>query len=1129
MRIILRTLLLLLLIIAAGCITEGKDDELKIQGFSEINAKKSSIFFGNNITISDTLNYNTFPYIYMGGGVALGDVNNDNLTDVFLTGNMVPNALYLNRGGMTFEDISIDADIAGDSRWYTGVTMVDINTDGWLDIYVSVSGLGGNTHNQLFINNGPSTDTGQVTFTEMAAEYGIADKSNSIQSTFFDSDNDGDLDLYVGNYPTIPLTMPNTYYFDKMQQRNLVESGHLFRNDGNGRFTDITEQAGVLNFGLSLGVVASDFNNDGWKDLYVSNDFNVPDYLYMNNGDGTFSERIKETSRQTSMFGMGVDAADFNNDGLMDLVQVDMTPNDHYRSKTNMASMDPQSFYGMVSMGFHFQYMQNSIQVNNGITNDGRPIFSNVARLTGIATTDWSWAPLFADFDNDGLKDIVITNGMRLDVNNNDLLTRENSTSIVPEKIDMNQAPSTPIQNFVFRNKGDYEFEDVSKKWNINSKGFSNGIAYGDLDNDGDLDMVINNIDQEASLLHNNNHGANFLRLKLHGNEQNPMGLGSKIKLSSGTSVQWIEHTLSRGFLSSIEPIVHFGLGKENMVNRIDVFWPDGKVETLKNVTVNQTLDIHYLNSEDKKVEQEKGTFAFTDVTKESGLHFTHTEDLYNDFLIEPLLPHKNSELGPALAVKDINNDGLDDFFIGNAKNEKGGLFLQNASGSFNEMDGPWSEDQSFEDTGAVFFDADADGDQDLYVISGGNHVSSNIDFYQDRLYVNTQYGFIKSKESLPEINTSGLKVAPVDYDGDGDMDIFVGGRIQPGRYLQPPRSYLLENIGGSDSTLRFVDVTSRVAPELQNIGLVTDALWCDFNADGKQDLILTGEWMPITFFENDGNRFNDVTEKMDFQNTVGWWYSLETADLDNDGDLDIVAGNLGLNSKHKSTEESPFEIYVNDFDENNRQDIVLSITKEGVKLPVRGRQCSSEQIPMIKRNFETYASFASANLIDIYGKKMLESSIHKKADTFAHHWFENNGDGTYEKHQLPIESQFSSINDIVIFDYNNDDFPDLLVAGNLYDTEVETPRVDAGIGLVLQNDGKKGFDAILMNKSGLLLDNEVKAMAAIKLGELHKSGFIVAINNDTPKLISFKKVMIKNDSIKLKELAVSLKKNQLK
>jgi hypothetical protein len=1088
----------------ASCKTESNDEERRIQGFEEISAQASGVSFSNSITTSDSFNYNTFPYIYMGGGVSLADVNNDGLTDVFLTGNMVPNKLYLNKGDMTFEDISAEAGTSGDSRWYTGVTMVDINTDGWLDIYVSVSGLGDNTQNQLFVNDGP-TDSGQVTFTEMATEYGIADKSNSIQATFFDSDNDGDLDLYVCNYPVIPLTMPNIFYYDKMQLRNPIESGHLFRNDGNGKFTDVTEESGVLNFGLSLGVVASDFNNDGWQDLYVSNDFNVPDYFYINNGDGTFNEKIKETSRQTSMFGMGVDAADFNNDGLTDLVQVDMTPNDHYRSKTNMASMDPGSFYGMVSMGFHYQYMQNSLQVNNGIDGLGRPIFSNVARLTGIATTDWSWAPLFADFDNDGLKDIVITNGMRLDVNNNDLLSKENTTSFVREKIDMNKALSTPIENFIFMNKGDYEFEDVSEKWNGNSKGFSNGIAYGDLDNDGDLDLVINNIDEEASLLQNNNQGTNFCRLKLRGSKTNPMGLGSKIKLVSGKTVQWVEHSLTRGFQSSVEPILHFGLGQEDTIDSIEIFWPDGKVESLKNVSANKTLEVYYENAEEKNAEPEKKALAFNDITKEAGLNFYHTEDLYDDFLVEPLLPHKNSELGPALTVADINEDGLDDFFLGNAKNSEGALFIQNKLGEFDEVDGPWKEDRSFEDTGAVFFDADSDGDQDLYVVSGGNNLVNNADFYQDRLYVNTPEGFVKS-QALPEINASGLKVAPIDFDGDGDMDLFVGGRIQPGHYLKPPQSYLLENTGGADMSLQFADVTDDRAPELQNIGMVTDALWHDFNADGNQDLILTGEWMPITFFENEGNRFNDVTEKMGFENTVGWWNTMETADFDNDGDMDLVAGNLGLNSKYKSTEDSPFEIYVNDFDENKRQDIVLSVTKKGVKLPVRGRECSSQQIPMIKKNFETYASFASASLDDIYGEGMLENSIHKKVDTFAHHWFENKGDGTYEMHQLPNEAQFSSINDISVFDYDKDDYPDLLIAGNLYDTEVETPRSDAGIGLVLQNNGQKGFDAVLMNESGLLIDNEVKAMAHIKYGLKGEEGFIFALNNATPRLLSFEK-----------------------
>jgi len=1022
MKVMCKFLIVFLFFVTFGCTNENNTKEYQ-KGFETLEKERSGIFFNNTITISDTFNYNTFPYIYMGAGVALGDVNNDNRTDIFFTGNMVSNKLYLNKGDMQFEDITENANISGDSRWYTGVAMVDINTDGWLDIYICVSGLEGNTENQLFVNNGISSETGQVSFTEMAEEYGIADKSKSIQSTFFDADNDGDLDLYVANYPTVPLTMPNEFYKDKMQFRNPIESGHLFRNEGNGKFVDITRNAGVLNFGLSLGVVTSDFNNDGWADLYVSNDFNVPDYLYMNNRDGTFTEKIKTTTKQTSMFGMGVDVADFNNDGLMDLLQVDMTPNDYQRSKTNMASMNASSFYKMVEFGFHHQYMQNSLQVNNGFDNDGMPIFSNVARLTGIATTDWSWGPLFADFDNDGLKDIVITNGMRLDVNNNDFLSKSNNRkTLIREKLDMGEAPSTPIENFLFRNTGNYDFEDVSKEWNANTKGFSNGIAYGDLDDDGDLEMVINNIDNEASVLKNKNQETNFIRIKLKGSKLNPLGLGSKIKIVSGEMEQWIEHTLTKGFQSSVEPIVHFGLGKKNIIDVIKIVWPDGKEETIKNVKANQTLNVIYENAEEKNREQKKSKLPFMQIIQENGLSFSHTEDLYDDFLIEPLLPHINSELGPGLAVSDVNNDGLDDIFIGNAKGQKGALYIQNTEGTFKELKGPWVDDQSFEDTGAVFFDADSDGDQDLYVVSGGNDVYTITNHYQDRLYINTPDGFVKSKTALPVIKSSGLKVAPIDYDNDGDIDIFVGGRIQPGHYLQPPKSYILENTGGTDLSLKFVDVTSKIAPELQ------DALWHDFNTDGRLDLILTGEWMPITFIENKGNRFENVTEQMGFDNTVGWWYSIKSADFDNDGDLDFMAGNLGLNSKYKSTEESPFEIYVNDFDENKRSDIVLSITKKGKQLPVRGRECSSQQIPMIKNNFETFESFASASLDDIYGKQMLENSIHKTVDTFGHHWFENKGGGSYERHQLTIESQFSSINDIIVFDYNQDDYPDVLV-----------------------------------------------------------------------------------------------------
>lgn len=1085
-----------------GCNTNMGGDN-NAQGFELLDPSQSGVTFNNLITTTDTFNYNTYPYIYMGGGVALGDVNNDNLTDVFFTGNMVPNKLYLNKENLQFEDISNKAAIEGDSRWYTGVTMVDINTDGWLDIYVCVSGLG-DTQNQLYINNGPSPDSGEVSFTEMAAEYGIADKSNSIQSTFFDMDNDGDLDLYVANYPTVPLTMPNLFYFDKMSMANPAESGHLYRNEGNGKFRDITEASGVLNFGLSLGVIACDFNNDGWKDLYISNDFNVPDYFYLNNGDGTFSEKIKESSGQTSFFGMGIDAADFNNDGLTDLFQVDMTPENHFRAKTNMASMNTRSFNTGVDLGFHYQYMQNSLQLNNGNGPEGTPIFSNIARLTGTATTDWSWAPLFADFDNDGLKDIVITNGMRLDVNNNDLLNRENSTTLIPAKIDMNDAPSTPVANYLFRNKGNYGFEDVSTSWNADIEGFSNGIAYGDLDNDGDLDLVINNIDQKASVLQNKTHGSNYIRFTLKGSEKNPMGIGAKVKITSGNLTQELEHTLTRGFQSSMEPILHFGLEKNEKVEALEVLWPDGKVEHLKDIAANTTVELHYANARIAEPIRKTQSVAFEDITLKTGIDFKHQEDLYDDFRAEPLLPHKNSQLGPALAVGDADNDGLNDIFIGNATNNKASLFLQNTDGSFSEMAGPWELDQHQEDTGAVFFDADADGDMDLYVVSGGNTIFIDDAFYQDRLYLNTNEGFVKSPDALPTLPSSGFKVIPADYDKDGDLDLFVGGRIDPGHYGQPIKSYVLRNNGGKDMALQFSDVTRKLAPDLENLGMVTDALWQDFNEDGNLDLILAGEWMPITLLENTGSSFINATQELGMDNTVGWWNSLAAVDLDKDGDLDLVAGNLGLNSKNKSSADAPFEVYINDFDANNRQDIVLSVTKKGTKLPVRGRECSSQQIPGIKSKFETYKQFASASLEEIYGEHMLEDGIHYKVDTFAHHWFENTGNGSFKRHQLPIEAQFSSINDIVFFDYNQDKLPDLLIAGNLYDTEVETPRADASLGLVLQNTGNSSFQPIPMKHTGLLVPEEVKAISPIKIGAEQDMAFVFGINNGALKIVSF-------------------------
>jgi len=1068
--------------------------------FEVVNAKHSGITFSNDIVENDTLNYYTFPYLYMGGGVAIGDINNDGLSDVFLTGNMVPNKLYLNKGDLQFEDISETAGLSGDDRWYTGVSMVDINNDGWLDIYVCVSGKHPPFNNQLFINNKDNT------FTEQAAEYGLDDPTTSIQATFFDYDNDGFLDVFVGNYPQLKVTMGNEYYYRKMQENQLVESGHLYKNNGDGHFTDVTARAGVQNFGLTLGVAATDFNNDGYTDLYVSNDFNVPDYLYLNNGDGTFRETIKETTRHTSLFGMGTDAADFNNDGLMDIAQVDMTPEDYKRAKTNMASMSPSSFWQAVDLGLHYQYMQNSVQLNRGVDEQGLPQFSDIARMTGMATTDWSWGIQFMDLDNDGWKDVFISNGMKRDVNNNDVLAAFKEGSFFGEEFpDFAALPSEPIENYVFKNNGDLTFSKVNKDWGLSYTGFSNGFAHGDLDNDGDLDLIINNLDDEATFFQNKTKKEthHYLQVKLKGPKQNPFGLGAKVMIEDEDWHQFQELTLSRGFQSSVAPLLHFGLGERKMVKKVKVSWPDGKKQILEHIAADQVLELEYRKAyPGSELVEQKGK-RFKNITEAAGLDFKHIEDDFDDFRREPLLPHKNSAMGPALAVGDVNGDQLDDFFIGNAAGEPGRLYVQDQDGLFQVQSGPWETEAQYEDTGALFFDADQDGDQDLYVVNGGNDPMRAGDYYQDRLYINTPSGFKRSLIALPKMPTSGQEVVIGDLDQDGKPDLFVGGRIVAGKYPEAAKAYILKNEGGTDENLRFLDVTLNYAPDLREAGLVTAAIWNDYNQDGLTDLILTGEWMPIRFFKNNGQQLEEMTEDIPgLEDLEGWWYSLAAGDPDQDGDTDYIAGNLGLNYKYKASSDEPFEIYANDFDENNSLDIVLSYHKKGELLPVRGRECSAQQVPAIAARFETFEAFADADLPELYGDEMLANALHLDSKTFESCWLENKGTAGFERHPLPAIAQLSSINAIEWIDYNGDAFQDLLLFGNLYGSEVETPRNDAGLGQVLVGGPHGSFTPVSAQESGLIVTGEVKNIAPIRWGAQQQTAFLIARNNDTLQLI---------------------------
>jgi hypothetical protein len=1091
-------IIIFLVLILVSCSVGNKEKKL----FIGKKPEQTNISFNNKLTETDTLNYMNYPYLYMGGGVAIGDINNDNIPDIYFTGNMVDDKLYLGKGNMKFEDITDKAFNNLDKRWHTGVTMADVNNDGFLDLYVSVSGKNAPRNNLLYINNQ------DLTFTESAKEYGIDDPGHSTQGTFFDYDKDGDLDLYIANYPSTKFLAPISYYKSKMDSLTLKDSDRLYRNNGDNTFSDVTVEAGILNFGLSLSVTASDINNDGWTDLYVSNDFAGPDYLYMNNKDGTFRNTLKESTNHTSYFGMGVDIADFNNDGLLDILQLDMTPEDNYRSKANMASMSTEKFWDGVQSGFHHQYMINSIQLNRGNTNGNTPVFSEMSRLAGVSTTDWSWSPLFVDLDNDGWKDIFIANGTRREINNKDYFINLGQGSAFSNDSQLQSSlniPSEKIDNYAFKNNGDLTFSKTNDDWGLSFYGYSNGASYADLDLDGDLDLVISNIDSTAVIFENRGvdfHKNSYIRFSFKGSEKNPFGIGVKVKIESNDQQQFQELTTTRGFQSSSEPKLHFGVNDLKTIDKIMITWPDDKVEELSNIKTNQEIRVDYANAKlsDNKPEIKEKIF-FTDITKPSEVNYKHIENDYNDFEFETLLPHKTSNFGPGLAVADVNGDGLDDFFIGGAANQSGKLYLQNVDGTFMPArNQPWAAHKNSEDMNAVFFDADADGDQDLYIVSGGNEFLPNSKELQDRIYINNGKGmFSFSSKGLPIVNQSGSCVKPFDYDKDGDLDLFVGGRLIPRKYPYPADSYILRN-DSKNGKIKFTDVTSTIAPSLKEFGLVTDAVWNDYDQDGDIDLMIVGEWMPITIIENSNGTFTKL-ENDSFKNTTGWWSSIIAKDMDNDGDDDFIAGNLGLNYKYKAQLNKTFDVFVSDYDKNGIQDIILGYYNDSIQYPVRGRQCSSEQIPNIKRKYIDYNSFARATLEDIYTSAALENSLHYSAQIFASSYIENLGNGKFQLSQLPNFAQLSSINTIIAKDFNNDNIQDLLVAGNLFASEIETPRNDASMGLLLLGKGNGEFFEVPTQQSKFIASKDVKNMSLIKT----TNGFSVLIANNNDGLQIFK------------------------
>ncbi len=1094
-----KILWLSMLLLFFGCSATEEQEEMgqpSVQPhFELIDPSHSKIFFSNDLPEDGFRNILRYQYYYNGGGVAIGDVDNDGLSDICLASNIRAPELYLNQGDFQFIASGKAAGLSLPSQvsWNTGIAMADINADGFLDIYLCRSGnlQPDNRRNLLFINQGDGT------FAEMAGKWGLDDAGYSIQAAFFDYDRDGDLDVYLTNHG---MEFYGRDQSRKNQRRDRYSGDKLYRNDGD-RFSDVTAASGIYEraYSYGLGVGIADLNQDGWEDIYVSNDFYEHDYLYLNQGDGTFLETIKEATRQISYFGMGNDLADVDNDGLIDIMVVDMMPQDHVRRHTNLAGLTQEKFWEFIDKGYHFQYMYNSLNVNNG-----NGTFSNLAHLAGVAQTDWSWAPLFADFDNDGHKDIFITNGLRKDVLNLDFINHTTvryqrfvkSDGRLPDgqlKDLLGEIPSEPIANFAYRNTGGLQFEAVNEHWGLTHTSFSNGAAYGDLDNDGDLDLVVNNLDTKAFVYRNDLESTpttSYLKIQLAGPTGNPSALGTKVWVSTPENQQYQQLYLTRGYQSSVEPILHFGLGAATKV-QLKIQWPDLRECRLDNIASNQTVKIDYQTCSNEIA----GRSPEADITRlferdtEIGSKFRHRENSWDDFDQEFLLPYRYSALGPVLAVADVNADGLDDVFVGGSAGFSGQLLVQKVDQSFMPVDGPWTTDSAAEDGGACFFDVDLDGDLDLFVSGGGCEFEQGHKNYSDRLYLNQGSELFNKANYQSADNHSSGCIKAGDFDADGDLDLFVAGRQVSGGYPQPATSQLLENQQGTLVSNRDL------LPDLQDLGMVTDAQWTDFDSDGRLDLVVVGEWMSPTFFKNTGQGFINVSDQTSLPNLSGWYFSIESGDFDEDGDPDYIVGNLGLNHRFQASQEEPFEIFAADFDENGDLDPVLAYWREERLYPVYGRHVLQEQLNFLKDKYPLFHQFAEADIPSIFGRDQLEKSIHYQSRNFASLYIENLGDGTFTYQPLPIRAQVAPIQDLLIDDYDADGHLDLLIAGNLYGMEHRTPRSDAGVGLLLLGNGQGEFTPLSPHQSGLFVSGDVKALVPIRFAK--SKGILIGKNDD--------------------------------